>query len=29
VETAAMQRVLEKHVRAQLDELAEVKPDLR
>ena len=26
---AAMQKVLEKHVRAQLDELAEVKPDLR
>lgn len=29
VEPAAMQKVLEKHVRAQLDELAEVKPDLR
>jgi hypothetical protein len=29
VETASMQKVLEKHVRAQLDELAEVKPDLR
>ncbi|SLN20616.1 hypothetical protein PSA7680_00745 [Pseudoruegeria aquimaris] len=29
VEPAAMQKVLEKHVRAQLKELAEVKPDLR
>ena len=29
VEPAAMQKVLEKHVRAQLDDLAEVKPDLR
>jgi len=29
VEPAAMQKVLEKHVRAQFDELAEVKPDLR
>ena len=29
VEPAAMQKVLEKHVRAQLDNLAEVKPDLR
>ncbi len=29
VEPARMQKVLEKHVRAQLDELAEVKPDLR
>ena len=29
VEPAAMQKVLEKHVRAQLDELAEIKPDLR
>jgi hypothetical protein len=29
VEPAAMQKILEKHVRAQLDELAEVKPDLR
>ena len=29
VEPAAMQKVLEKHVRAQLDDLAEVRPDLR
>ncbi len=29
VEPAAMQKVLEKHVRAQLDDLAEIKPDLR
>ncbi|MFW8636622.1 hypothetical protein [Cribrihabitans pelagius] len=29
IEPAAMQKVLEKHVRAQLDDLAEVKPDLR
>jgi hypothetical protein len=29
VEPAAMQKVLEKHVRAQLDDIAEVKPDLR
>ena len=29
VETAAMQKVLETHVRAQLDDLAEVRPDLR
>jgi len=29
VDPAKMQKVLEKHVRAQLDELAEVKPDLR
>jgi hypothetical protein len=29
VEPAVMQKVLEKHVRAQLDDLAEVKPDLR
>lgn len=29
VQPAAMQKVLEKHVRAQLDDLAEVKPDLR
>jgi hypothetical protein len=29
VEPATMQKVLEKHVRAQLDDLAEVKPDLR
>ena len=29
VEPAKMQKVLEKHVRAQLDDLAEVKPDLR
>jgi hypothetical protein len=29
VEPAAMQKVLEKHVRAQLDDLAELKPDLR
>lgn len=29
VEPAAMQRVLEKHVRAHLDELAEVRPDFR
>lgn len=29
VERAAMQKVLEKHVRARLDDLAEVKPDLR
>ncbi|MCT8159386.1 hypothetical protein [Pseudoruegeria sp. SHC-113] len=29
IEPARMQKVLEKHVRAQLDELAEVKPDLR
>ena len=29
VEPAVMQKVLEKHVRAQFDELAEVKPDLR
>src|SRR6056297_2915101 len=29
VEPAAMQKVLEKHVRAHLDELAEVRPDLR
>lgn len=26
---AAMQKVLEKHVRSQLDDLAKVKPDLR
>ena len=29
VEPAAMQKVLEKHVRAHLDELAEVRPDFR
>jgi len=29
VEPAMMQKVLENHVRAQLDDLAEVKPDLR
>jgi len=29
VETAAMQKVLEKHVRAHLDDLAEVRPDFR
>ena len=29
VAPAAMQKVLEKHVRAQLDDLAEVRPDLR
>ena len=29
VDPAAMQKVLEKHVRAQLDDLAEVKADLR
>ena len=29
VEPAAMQKILEKHVRAQLDDLAEVRPDLR
>ena len=29
VEPAAMQKILEKHVRAQLDGLAEVRPDLR
>lgn len=29
VEPAAMQKVLEKHVRAHLDELAEVQPDFR
>ena len=29
VEPAAMQKILEKHVRVQLDELADVKPDLR
>ncbi|NGQ93538.1 hypothetical protein G5V65_21950, partial [Rhodobacter sp. HX-7-19] len=29
VEPAAMQKVLEKHVRAHLDELAEVRPGLR
>lgn len=29
IEPTAMQKVLEKHVRAQLDDLAEVKPDLR
>jgi hypothetical protein len=29
VEPAAMQKVLEKHVRAQLDDLAEVRPDFR
>ncbi|MEM0935191.1 MAG: hypothetical protein AAGJ91_04700 [Pseudomonadota bacterium] len=29
VEPAAMQKVLEKRVRAQLDDLADVKPDLR
>ena len=29
VEQAAMQKVLEKHVRAHLDELAEVRPDFR
>jgi len=29
VEPAAMQKVLSSHVRAQLDDLAEVKPDLR
>ena len=29
VEPAAMQKVLEKHVRAQIDDLAEVRPDLR
>jgi hypothetical protein len=29
VEPAAMQKTLEKHVRAQLDDLAEVRPDLR
>ena len=29
IEPAAMQKVLEKYVRAQLDDLAEVKPDLR
>jgi hypothetical protein len=29
VEPAAMQKALEKHVRAHLDELAEVRPDFR
>ena len=29
VEPAAMQKVLERHVRSQLDELAEIRPDLR
>jgi hypothetical protein len=29
LEPAAMQKVLEKHVRAHLDELAEVRPDFR
>jgi hypothetical protein len=29
VEPAAMQRVLENHVRNQIDDLAEVKPDLQ
>jgi hypothetical protein len=29
VEPAAMQKVLERHVRAHLDELAEVRPDFR
>jgi hypothetical protein len=29
VEPATMQKVLEKHVRAHLDELAEVRPDFR
>ena len=29
VESAAMQKVLERHVRAHLDELAEVRPDFR
>ncbi|NPD21723.1 hypothetical protein [Alterinioella nitratireducens] len=29
VEPATMQKVLEKHVRAQLDDLADIKPDLR
>ena len=28
-DTAAMQKVLERHVRAHLDELAEVRPDFR
>jgi hypothetical protein len=29
VEPAAMQKALEKHVRSQLDDLAEIQPDLR
>ena len=29
VEPAAMQKALETHVRSQLDDLAEVRPDLR
>ncbi|MBO6542846.1 MAG: hypothetical protein JJ965_06795 [Alphaproteobacteria bacterium] len=29
IEPATMQKVLEKHVRAQLDDLADIKPDLR
>jgi hypothetical protein len=29
VEPAVMQKVLETHVRAHLDELAEVRPDFR
>lgn len=29
VEPAAMQKVLEKHVRAQLGDLAEIRPDFR